>query len=410
MVYVQDKNGNPLMPTNRHGKVRRLLDAGKAKVVYRTPFTIRLQYETTNYVQDVTLGVDAGTVHVGVSASTEKKELFSGEAVLRNDVVKKMATRAATRRTRRYKLRYRPKRFDNRVKEEGWLAPSTKQKEESHINIMKIVRKILPISMVVIEVAQFDIQKIKNPEIAGEDYQKGEQFGFGNVREYVLCRDRHMCQCCHGKSKDPVLNVHHIESRQTGGDSPDNLITLCKTCHGAYHRGEIKLPFKRNFKSLRDAAAMGSMRWELYKCAKRLWENVHLTYGYITKNTRINNGLEKSHRNDALCISGHPQASACSVHFQMRQVARHTRSLHVFTMSKGGVRRSAVAPHWIGDRFQRYDTVKWKGKTAFISGSTNGRPVLRDINWKLVTEKPSVNIKTVKFLCRKHGSFLIQMI
>ena len=50
---------------------------------------------------------------------------------------------------------------------------------------------------------------------------------FWNVREYVLFRDGHQCQCCKGKSKDPILNVHHIESRMTGGNAPNNLITLC---------------------------------------------------------------------------------------------------------------------------------------------------------------------------------------
>ena len=54
MVYVLNKNGQSLMPTNRHGKVKHLLKDGKAKVVKRCPFTIKLTYETTNYTQDLT--------------------------------------------------------------------------------------------------------------------------------------------------------------------------------------------------------------------------------------------------------------------------------------------------------------------------------------------------------------------
>jgi N6-L-threonylcarbamoyladenine synthase len=79
---------------------------------------------------------------------------------------------------------------------------------------------------VTVEVAQFDTQLLKNPGIVGMQYQQGPQLGFWNVREYVLFRDNHECQHCHGKSKDRILNVHHLESRKTGGDSPDNLITL----------------------------------------------------------------------------------------------------------------------------------------------------------------------------------------
>ena len=42
MVYVLSKNGQPVMPTKNHSKVRLLLKSGKAKVVNRCPFTIQL--------------------------------------------------------------------------------------------------------------------------------------------------------------------------------------------------------------------------------------------------------------------------------------------------------------------------------------------------------------------------------
>lgn len=74
------------MPTKRNGKVRRLLKEGRAKVVSREPFTIQLLYETTEYVQEVTLGVDAGSRTVGLSATTDRKELYCCEVELRNDV------------------------------------------------------------------------------------------------------------------------------------------------------------------------------------------------------------------------------------------------------------------------------------------------------------------------------------
>ena len=49
MVYVLDIDGKPLMPTERHGKVRRLLKERKAKVVKKTPLTIQLLYNSTRY-------------------------------------------------------------------------------------------------------------------------------------------------------------------------------------------------------------------------------------------------------------------------------------------------------------------------------------------------------------------------
>lgn len=66
MVYILSKNGTPIMPTKNHAKVRLLLKYGKAKVVKRTPFTIQLLSASKTYTQDVTLGVDAGSKHVGL--------------------------------------------------------------------------------------------------------------------------------------------------------------------------------------------------------------------------------------------------------------------------------------------------------------------------------------------------------
>lgn len=412
MVYVLSHTRQPLMPTTRYGKVRRMLRDGGAVVVRREPFTIQLTYDNTDHVQPVTLGVDAGTAHVGLSATTESRELFSAEVTLRTDIIKLLSSRREARRTRRSrKLRYRACRFNNRRRPDGWLAPSVEQHIQSHLQLIRKVHGILPITRTVIEVAQFDTQLLKNPDIQGEQYQQGEQMGFWNTREYVLFRDNHTCQHCHGKSRDNILNVHHIESRQTGGNSPDNLITLCETCHKAYHRGEIELKVKRSSKSLRDAAVMSIMRWTVYNRAKVEFGNVNLTYGYITKNTRIEAGLDKSHRIDARCISGHPLAEPCAEWLQMRQVANHTRSLHVQNMAKGGKRRSIIASHFISKTyFQRYDKVLWNGIQCFIAGSTNGRPILRNIDWRLATPTASVNVKTISFLFRKRGGFLIQQI
>ena len=70
-VFVLNMRGKPLMPCSP-AKARHMLKAGKAVVVRRTPFTIKLTIATGETKQDVTLGVDAGARHVGISATTEK--------------------------------------------------------------------------------------------------------------------------------------------------------------------------------------------------------------------------------------------------------------------------------------------------------------------------------------------------
>lgn len=397
------------MPTERCGKIGYLLRHGKAHVVSRVPFVVQLDYDSTTYTQDVSLGIDAGSKHIGVSASSEKKEMLAAQVELRSDIVKLLSTRRELRRNRRNrKTRYRKARFDNRKKKDGWIAPSVEQKIESHLKVIRLVHKLLPITKTTIEVAQFDAQKIKNPDINGEDYQQGEQMGFWNVREYVLARDGHKCVHCKGKSKDNILNVHHLESRKTGGNSPSNLVTLCETCHKSYHRGEFDLKIKRG-SSLRDAAVMNIMRWAVYERAKEEFGNVHLTYGYITKHTRIENEIVKTHAADAFCIAKNVHAMRLSSFFMCRCVPRHTRILHVANPKKGGIRRSCIASHEIGkSRFQRYDMVRWKGMNCFIFGSTHGRPIIRYIEGIQVANQPSVNIKAIKFLRRMRCSILVK--
>lgn len=352
-------------------KTRKLLKQGKAKVIKTEPFTIQLLYGSSGYKQDIILGVDAGSKHIGLSASTEDKELYAADVELRNDIVDLLSTRKQNRRTRRNrKTRYRKPRFQNRIKSKnkGWLAPSTENKINTHFKVVGNIYKILPITKIIIETASFDIQKIQNPNIQGVEYQQGNQLGFWNTREYVLFRDGYTCQCCKGRSKDKILNVHHIESRKTGGDAPNNLITLCKTCHKGYHDGSIKLPknIKRGM-SFRDAAFMGIMRWNFYNRLKELYPNVHMTYGYITKNTRIAHNLPKEHYIDALCIAGHPKAEQLDYYYYQKQVRRNNRQIYKANILKGGKKKLNQAPQYVKG-FQLFDKVKYGGNSYYIFG------------------------------------------
>ena len=368
MVYVLSKEGKPLMPTKRHGKVRHLLNQGKAKIVKKTPFTIQLLYKTGSYTQPVSLGVDAGTGHIGVSATTEKEVLFEAEVVLRTDIVDLLSTRRANRRSRRNrKTRYRKPRFNNRKRKEDWLPPSIQNKVDMHVKAVNLVASILPIQNITVEVAQFDIQKIKNPHIEGEQYQQGDQLGFWNVREYVLFRDKHICQYCKGRSKDRILNVHHIRSRKTHGDRPRNLITLCKTCHDKLHAENLEHYFNPSDKGFRSEGQMTVMRWFIYNGIKELYPDTKLTYGYITKNTRIKNNLEKSHIIDARCVSKNPLATPPEKVYILKQVRRTNRQLYKSNTLKGGIRKRNKAPYLVKG-FRLFDKVNYQDQTCFIFG------------------------------------------
>lgn len=414
-VYVINQRKEPLMPTTQR-KARLLLKQGKAKTHSYNPFTIQLLTATGQTKQGITLGIDAGSKTIGISAGTKKVELYSAELELRNNIVELLSTKKQYRRSRRNrKTRYRKARFLNRVKSKhkGWLAPSIENKIQGHFRIVEKVNELLPISETIVEAASFDIQKINNPTIQGKEYQEGNQLDFWNVREYVLFRDGHKCQ---GKKncKGQILNVHHIESRKTGGNAPNNLITLCEDCHNDYHLGKLKKTFKRG-KSFKDSTFMGIMRWTFYNRLKEIYSNVKMTYGYITKNTRIINKLEKAHRIDARCISGNSLAEESDVWYHIKQVRKKKRSLHEAVARKGrkipnreSKRNSKNTKEIIykGKKWCLYDKVRLNGDIGFISGFSGGMVYIQDIYGKYVQISPKykqVNTNNIELINRNNN-------
>lgn len=388
MVYVLDKNSHPLMPTNRHGKVKHLLRQGKAKVVKRTPFTIQLLYESNTYTQDIILGVDAGSKTIGLSATTNKQEVFAAEVIPRNDVVKLQSERRALRRARRNrKTRYRPARFDNRVKSKhkGWFAPSVEVKIQEHITSIKRVSRLLPLSKIIIETAEFDLQRLKALEEQqalpqGTDYQQGEQLGYYNTKQYILFRDNYSCQACGEHGKEIKLHIHHLESRKTGGNAPDNLITLCEHCHKALHQGVLNEENlkKRKRRSTRDATFMGIMRKTLLnRLQDILTMPIVETKGYYTKYVRVEKfELPKSHINDAYAMSQgamgfkatkDTMAQRATSTYLIKPVRHHNRKIHKLTILQGGVRKNnQAAPYTKGYRL--FDKVSYNNQECFIFG------------------------------------------
>ena len=301
MVFVVNKHGNPLMPCSPC-KARKLLRSGKARILHKTPFTIKLVYGSAGYKQEIIAGLDSGSVTIGCAATANGKVLYQSEVNLRNDISSKMQQRASFRRTRRgRKTRYRQARFNNRSAstKKGRLPPSLKSKLNSHLREIQFVESILPITQWKFELASFDIHKITNPSISGKNYQNGPLKDFYNVKQYVLNRDNYKCQSGQKVKHSKSLHVHHIIFRSKGGsDAPANLITLCQTCHSDLHEG--KFIIKKGKKSTtKHATEMGIIKSQLSKSGIPHIE----TFGYETKYKREHLlKLQKTHSNDAIAI------------------------------------------------------------------------------------------------------------
>lgn len=344
MVYVINIDGKAMMPTT-NAKARILLKQKKATVKELKPFTIQLTYKTkTQYTQEITLGIDSGYNNVGFSAITENKELIVGELKLLQGMKERLLEKARYRKIRRSRLRYRKPRWNNRTKSkpQGWLAPSLQHKLDSHIKFIDSLYKILPITKCIVEVANFDIQKMNNENISSIEYQQGDMLGFWNLREYILHRDGHKCQNpnCKNKDKEQILEVHHIKYKSLGGvDNKNNLITLCNKCHTPANHKKGKFLYdwcieSKKVRGFKDATFMSVIRWYLINQLKEKYDNINVTYGYITKNHRIENKIDKTHYNDAFSIAKGINQKRNDNIFKVKQSRRNNRSLEMFYDAK----------------------------------------------------------------------------
>lgn len=388
MVYVLSKNGQPLMPTNRHGKIRHLLKDGKAKVVSRCPFTIKLLYDSTTHTQNLTLGVDTGSGTLGTAVSDDNGDIvYMSKVVVRNNVTDKMIQRATYRKNRRNrKTRYRKARWLNRKNsiKTGRFSPTMISKLHSHTKEIEFVKSILPITTLVLETGQFDMHLMKNPALADPNvrrwgYQKGVNYGFENTKAMVLNRDNYTCQFCKGKHKDSKLEVHHIVFRSQGGtDEASNLITLCHTCHKDLHNGKITLKFTGKKKgTLKYATQMNSIRCQLLKQYPEAIE----TFGCVTKANRLSIGIEKDHHLDACVIAsqGLPITIKTNLLYLKKSVSKGD-----FQQTKGVRSEQPITTGKICG-FRKYDKVKYFGKEYFIKGRmSTGYAVLMGINGEKV--------------------------
>ena len=407
-VYVLDIDGNPLMPTVNRAKVRILLKEKKAKVVKRTPFTIQLLYDTPGQVQPLEIGDDTGHSRNGISVVANGREIYAEEHTLKSDTSKNLTSRAEKRRSRRSrKTRYRKPRFNNRKNKRGRLMPSVQGRVDEHVAVLKRIVKILPVYdndvTMHVEVGQFDIRKMKDPGVSGKDYQHGQLEGYLNAREYVLARDKHTCQCCHGKSKDRKMETHHIIFRSKGGsDAPDNLITLCHTCHDGFHNGTIELPKKiKPGMKFSAPTQMNVMRPRILADIQVAFPDAHIVecFGYETKAVRFENDIPKSHINDALCCMGNPHIERSGVVYMTAKKRSNNRQLHKCKFEKGkrNYRKPNQAPREVHG-FRLWDVVIWEGRRCFVAGRrSDGRFRLVDFEGKtLAGQMPYKKLKQLE--------------
>nr|UZQ22123.1 HEARO endonuclease [uncultured bacterium] len=311
-VFVLDASKKPLTPC-KPSMARRLLGLGKAAIFHRYPFTIILKKEVESTPEPITLKIDPGSKTTGFALLNSNKVVYGAELTHRGTVIKlSLELRRNLRRGRRNRhTRYRQARFLNRKRPEGWLAPSLQHRVETTLTWVEKFRKYAPIGNIVQELVRFDLQQMENPEISWIEYQQGHLQGY-EVREYLLNKWERKCAYC--SVENVPLQVEHIHPKAEGGSNrSSNLCLACEKCNLKKGTQDIEVFLKKKpevlktikaqaKRPLKDAAAVNSTRWELFRRLEKTGLPVSVGSGGLTKFNRTRLELPKTHWLDAACV------------------------------------------------------------------------------------------------------------
>ena len=315
-VFVLDTNKQQLNPVHP-GRARVLLDSGKAAIFKRFPFTLIMKVAIDDpVVAELRIKIDPGSKTTGIAIVNDQsgEVVFAAELAHRGQQIKSdLDDRRGVRRGRRNRhTRYRKPRWQNRRnKKKGWLPPSLQSRIANVITWVQRFARICHITNISMELVKFDMQAIENAEISGVEYQQGTLTGY-ELREYLLEKWGRTCTYC-GKENIPLQVEHIVPKAKYRDDRVSNLCLACDKCNKAKGMKDIKDFLKKKpdllkkilaqaKAPLRDAAAVNSTRWELFRRLEVLGLPIECGSGGLTKYNRTTRELPKTHWMDAACV------------------------------------------------------------------------------------------------------------
>jgi len=388
MVFVLDRHRQPLDPCHP-ARARQLLRQGRAAVFRRYPFTILLhdRQREDSVVHEHRLKIDPGSKTTGLALLGGARVVWAAELTHRGQRIKAaMDSRRALRRTRRQrKTRYRQPRFLNRCHSEGWLPPSLTSRVSHVMTWVERLRRSCPITALSQELVRFDTAMMQNPEIAAVEYQRGELAGY-EVRAYLLEKWQRTCAYC--QATGVPLEVEHIVPTARGGSHRvSNLTLACTACNqkkGSRTAAEFGHPEVQAQARipLKDAAAVNSTRWALYRQLCTTGLPVECGTGGRTKYNRTCQHLPKTHWTDAACVGANTPEKLCVAGIQplgIRAMGHGTRQMCRTDRHGFPVQHRARQKRYWG--MQKGDLVKAVVPSGKYQGIWISRVVVKASGW-----------------------------
>ena len=384
IIFVQDSDKRPLMPTKRKRHVRMMLSRGEASIVEYVPFTIRLNRPSGHFTTPLCFGTDPGRTNVGASVVSESlEELFRAVLKTRNEEIPelmanrkkhRMASRHGERKRRQRRarkfgtmiaagmrmrklpgckkaiickiIRNSESKFIHRTRKKGWLTPTANQLVQTHVSLLKTVCKYLPVTDISLEVNKFAFMELEDPSCTGLDFQNGPLKGFTDIPSALYKLQNGKCLLCGKRHGKDALHDHHLIPRSEGGsDTIGNRALICLKCHDKVHTDpEAKKRLGEKKKGIsKKYGGTSVLNQAIPFIAKEYMalfgpEHTHFTTGAHTCRVRRENGIVKDvkanpcHDVDAYIIAcagfnRDPEDIPETYLYSMGQYRRHNRAI-----------------------------------------------------------------------------------
>lgn len=412
-ALVLDANRKPLNPCPP-GTARRLLRYRKAAVYRSYPFTIILKRAIDQpELLPVTFKIDPGAKTTGIALVVGGRAVWAAELEHRGKAIyENLESRRSLRRGRRQRhTRYRAPRFDNRRRGEGWLSPSLMSRLYNIRSWFIKLYQLCNIEQISMELVRFDTQLMQNVEVSGVEYQQGELAGY-EVREYLL--EKFERKCCYCGKTDIPLEIEHITPKSRGGSNRvSNLCLACRPCNqrkgnqtaAEFGHAGIQALAK---KPLKDAAAVNSVRWALWRLFDSTGLPVEVGTGGRTKFNRTKQGYPKAHWIDAACVGQSGQSVKLNKSHQpitIKATGRGKRQMQRVN-AYGFPCATAREPIKRRHGFQTGDIVSFVQPAGKYAGSYTGRII--ETNKADFAIKPLNQSDIKKISTTNHQSFKIR--
>lgn len=387
-VFVVDAEGRPLAPCHP-ARARELLDKGAATVEEVCPFAIRLKRAVPDGLPvEADFKVDTGSKHHGIAlVKTSGECLLWGQIDMRTDIKRRLEWKSVCRRSRRNRnTRYRPARFNNRKRQEGWLPPSLQHRVDVLVKVARKLSRYVKIRRNVAETASFDLHRMMNPEVEGAGYQKGPLFRT-DLRKYLFLKHKGKCAYCK-KDLGDGWQADHVHPKSRGGsDRAFNRVAACEPCNvkksnqtaAEFGHPEVVSLAKEAYAP---ASIVTSIKTALIRELAKIAPVVE-TDGTLTSRNRKAAKLEKSHAADALCALEAPK----EIQTPPRQILFVARAAGSRQLVNGvrGEHKIRLGREVKG--FRQWDEVLWKGIKCYVKGRrTRGSFLLSDISGKKIKD------------------------